>query len=57
MDGRFNVALADLRSVAVPVLRHRIATNFQAQADGIDSVKVVQMLLERVPEPALPKYE
>ncbi len=57
MDGRFNVATEDIRDVAVPVLRHRIACNFQAQAEGVDSVRVVQMLLEEVPEPAVQKYE
>ena len=57
IDGRFNVAPGDVRDVAVPVLRHRIACNFQAQAEGVDSVKIVQMLLDEVPEPAVPKYE
>ena len=35
MDGRFSVAIEDMRKVAVPVLRHRISTNFQAQAEGM----------------------
>jgi MoxR-like ATPase len=43
--------------VAVPVLRHRIACNFQAQAERVDSVKIVQMLLDEIPEPPVPKYE
>ena len=57
IDGRFNVAPGDVRDVAVPVLRHRIACNFQAQAEGVDSVRIVQMLLDEVPEPPVPKYE
>ncbi len=57
MDGRAVVTLADLRKVAVPVLRHRISTNFQAQAEGVDSVKVIARLIESVPEPSVPKYE
>jgi MoxR-like ATPase len=57
MDGRYSVSLDDIRQVAVPVLRHRIAGNFAAQAQGLDSVKIVQKLLEAVPEPKLPKYE
>ena len=57
MDGRYSVSLEDIRNVAVPVLRHRIACNFAAQAQGLDSVKLVQKLLETVPEPQLPKYE
>jgi hypothetical protein len=34
MDGRFSVAVDDIKKVAIPVLRHRISTNFQAQAEG-----------------------
>ena len=36
MDGRFRVAIDDVQKVAIPVLRHRISTNFQAQAEGHD---------------------
>jgi MoxR-like ATPase len=57
MDGRAVVTLADIRKVAVPVLRHRISTNFQAQAEGVDSVAVIRRLIETVPEPSVPKYE
>jgi MoxR-like ATPase len=55
MDGRFTVSLDDIRRVAVPVLRHRIATNFQAQADGLDSESIVERLLREIEEPAIPK--
>ena len=34
MDGRFSVAIEDVQKIAIPVLRHRISTNFQAQAEG-----------------------
>jgi MoxR-like ATPase len=57
MDGRVNISIQDVRDVAEPVLRHRIACNFQAQADGIDSTRIVQMLLRDTPEPEIPKYE
>jgi MoxR-like ATPase len=57
MDGRYSVSLDDIRSVAIPVMRHRIAANFAAQAQGLDSVKLVQRLLESVPEPKVAKYE
>jgi len=57
MDGRFNVSVDDVRDVAVPVLRHRIACNFQAQAEGVDSVRVVGLLLDEIPEPDVRKYE
>ncbi len=51
MDGRASVSLDDVRAVAMPVLRHRIACNFAAQAQGLDVVKIVQKLIETVPEP------
>ncbi|MGD2173910.1 MAG: MoxR family ATPase [Candidatus Brocadiaceae bacterium] len=57
MDGRVNVSLSDIRDVARPILRHRIACNFQAQAQGIDSDQIVRMLLDQVPEPAVSKHE
>jgi MoxR-like ATPase len=53
MDGRVNVACEDIRCVAVPVLRHRLGTNFQAESNGIDAVRLTQMLLGAVPEPQL----
>ncbi|MBI3268370.1 MAG: MoxR family ATPase [Planctomycetes bacterium] len=57
MDGRVNAAVSDVRAGAVPVLRHRVATNFQAQAEGIDSVEIVKKLLATVEEPKVPMYE
>ena len=57
MDGRPSVALDDVRKVAVPVLRHRISTNFQSQAEGLTTEDIVGRLLEEIPEPSVPKYE
>jgi MoxR-like ATPase len=57
MDGRFSVAIDDIKKVAIPVLRHRISTNFQAQAEGKTSEDIVQQLLTVVGEPEPPKYE
>jgi MoxR-like ATPase len=57
MDGRFSVAIEDVRRIAVPVLRHRLSTNFQAQADGMDSEQVVRRLIKEIPEPVIPKFE
>lgn len=56
MDGRPSVAIDDIRRVAIPVLRHRLSTNFQAQAEGMTSESVVARLLDEVPEPKIPKY-
>ncbi len=57
MDGRFSVSLDDIRKVAVPVLRHRISTNFQAQANGMTSEKIIEQLIKDIPEPAIEKYK
>ena len=57
MDGRFSVAIDDVQKVAVPVLRHRISTNFQAQAEGMTTESVVLRLLKEIPEPEIPKFE
>jgi MoxR-like ATPase len=57
MDGRFSVAIDDIKKVAIPVLRHRISTNFQAQAEGKTSEDIIQQLLATVGEPEPPKYE
>lgn len=57
MEGRFSIAVADIRKVAMPVLRHRISTNFQAQAEGMNSESVVQKLLAEIPEPKIEKFE
>ncbi len=57
MDGRFSVAIDDIRKVAIPVLRHRISTNFQAQAEGKTSEDIIQELLKVVGDPEVAKYE
>jgi MoxR-like ATPase len=57
MDGRFSVSLDDVRKVAIPVLRHRLATNFQAQAEGQTTDSLVKRLLSEIREPDIPKYE
>jgi MoxR-like ATPase len=48
LEGRSVVAAEDVRTVALPVLRHRILVNFQAEADGIDSDQIVARLLDAV---------
>lgn len=57
MDGRPVVSLDDIRKVAIPVLRHRIAPNFQAQAEGYTSESIIERLIKEVPEPKIRKYE
>ena len=50
LNGRFFVTTEDVRAVAHPVLRHRVITNFNAESSGISPDKVVDRLLEDVPE-------
>ena len=56
MDGRFSIAVEDVRRVAVPVLRHRVSTNFQAQAEGMTSEKIIARLIKEIPDPEVPKF-
>ncbi len=56
MEGRFSVGLDDVRKVAVPVLRHRISTNFQAQAEGLSTEDVIARLIKEVTEPEIEKF-
>jgi MoxR-like ATPase len=51
LDGRLNVSCNDVRSIARPVLRHRIFTNFNADSEGLTVEDVVGHLLEEVKEP------
>ncbi|HAC91520.1 MAG TPA: AAA family ATPase [Planctomycetaceae bacterium] len=57
MDGRFSVGIEDVRRVAVPLLRHRLSNNFQAQAEGLDSEQIVKRLVKEIPAPDVPKFE
>jgi MoxR-like ATPase len=57
MDGRFSVAIDDVRKIAIPVLRHRISTNFQAQAQGMTPDDVIQRLVAEIPAPEIAKFE
>jgi MoxR-like ATPase len=52
LKGRFAVQAADVRALAKPVLRHRIFTNFNADAEGIDADQVIERLLKSVKEPS-----
>ena len=50
LNGRFHVTIDDIRSVAHPVLRHRVITNFNAESMGITSDKVIDQLIQNVSE-------
>jgi MoxR-like ATPase len=49
MNGNFSVTVEDIKAVAMPVLRHRILTNFRAEAEGITAPNVVSHLLQVIP--------
>ena len=48
IDGRSVPSLEDVRGIALPVLRHRVLLNFQAEADGLDPDQVIGRLMEAV---------
>jgi len=48
LSGRYNPDVDDVRSMAIPVLRHRIIPNFNAEADGVTAVSIVEKLLASV---------
>lgn len=50
LSGRVNVSCADVRQMALPVLRHRIAPSFVAEAEGITSDAIIKRVLESVAE-------
>jgi MoxR-like ATPase len=51
MHGRYHVAVKDIQTLASPILRHRIITNFYAESDGINSDRIIDRLIEAVPPP------
>ena len=56
MEGRFSVSVDDVRKIAIPVLRHRISANFQAQAEGMGTDDIITRLVKEVPEPEISKF-
>ncbi len=50
LDGRFTPSVEDVRFVAKPVIRHRIVTSFNAEADGVGPEEIVDRLLNEVTE-------
>lgn len=48
LDGRYSVSEEDIRMVADPVLRHRIVTNYRAEADRVDVHHIIQAVIQHV---------
>jgi MoxR-like ATPase len=53
LDGRYNVAVEDLRAIALPALRHRVILNFEGEAEGITADAIVRTILDSVAPPAV----
>jgi MoxR-like ATPase len=49
LHGRYYVSCEDIRAVAIPVLRHRILTNFNAEAEGVKPEDIIRKLSEMIP--------
>ena len=48
MEGRFNVSFDDIKSVALPALRHRLVLSFEALADGVDADSVIKEIISTI---------
>ena len=57
LHGRYNVSCQDVRQVAKPVMRHRIFTNFNADAEGLTTDMIIDQLIQAVPEPSAEDYK
>ena len=51
LKGRAHVSVEDVRTLAYPVLRHRVLLNYRAEAEGIRVDDVTRRLLETVTAP------
>ncbi len=52
LQGRTYASSEDIRAVAKPVLRHRIITNFNAEAEGIKPDDIIERLIKEIPTPS-----
>lgn len=50
LEGRYNVSFEDVRRVYLPAMRHRVILNFEAQAEGLDTDRILLDILEKLPE-------
>jgi MoxR-like ATPase len=56
LDGRIHVGCRDVKAAAIPVLRHRMFTNFAADSEGMTPMKLVEKLVAAVEEPSEKDY-
>ena len=51
MQGRAYVTPHDVKNIAMDVLRHRVTVTYEAEAEGLDSAKIITRLLDELPVP------
>ena len=51
LSGRPFVTPSDIKAIALDVLRHRVITSYEAEAEGVDADRIVQAVLDTVPVP------
>ena len=51
MKGRYHVTVEDVRSLATPILRHRILLNFHAESDRLTPDELLKRLIDSIPTP------
>jgi MoxR-like ATPase len=51
LHGRLHVTTEDIKAVAYPVLRHRLVTTFNADAEGVTTDDIISRLIQVVPLP------
>jgi len=56
LEGRIHVSCNDIRRAAIPVLRHRIITNFAADSEGLTTMDIIKKLIEEIKEPGAEDY-
>ena len=49
LDGRTTPSIADVQNIVKPILRHRIITNFNAEAENISTDNVLEKLIDTLP--------
>ena len=50
LHGRYHATVGDINAIARPALRHRLASNYAAQASDVNSEKLIEMLMDAVPD-------
>ncbi len=48
LKGRYNVSIEDIKALALPVLRHRVITNFHADADGVTVENIINKIIDKL---------